>query len=118
MIRNSTRRMTVAQLKERMDQRFNVVDQRLEAVDRRFDAVDKRFEAVDKRFEAVDHRFDQLTVRQDVGFRSIHDKLDKLNAILQIIDKKSDHHFKILNEHEERLSDLETWRRTTRNIPG
>ena len=57
--------MTVAQLKERMDARFN--------------AVDRRFNAIDKRFEAVDQRFDQLAVRMDVGFRSMH---DKLNVIL------------------------------------
>jgi len=65
MIRNPRRRMTVAQLKERMDARFN--------------AVDRRFNAIDKRFEAVDQRFDQLAVRMDVGFRSMH---DKLNVIL------------------------------------
>ena len=96
--------MTVAHLNERIDARFKVVD--------------RRFDAVDKRFEAVDQRFDQLTVRMDAGFRSMHDKLDKLSAVLQNLDNKSDHHFKILNEHEERLGDLETWRRTTRNIPG
>jgi len=96
--------MTVAHLNERMDARFK--------------AVDKRFEAVDKRFEAVDQGFDQLTVRMDAGFRSMHDKLDKLGAVLQSLDKKSDHHFNILNEHDERLSDLESWRRTTRNIAG
>jgi hypothetical protein len=89
--------MTVARLQERMDQRFKVVD---------------------KRFEAVDQRFDQLTVRMDAGFRSMHDKLDKLGAILHSLDNKSDHHFNILNEHDERLSDLESWRRTGRNIAG
>jgi hypothetical protein len=41
MIRNRSRRMTVAQLKERMDARFNVVDQRFDAIDQRFDAVDQ-----------------------------------------------------------------------------
>jgi len=103
--------MTVARLQERMDQRFKVVD-------KRFKAVDKRFDEVDKRFEHVDARFDRLSARMDAGFRSMHDKLDKLTAVLQNLDNKSDHHFKILNEHDERLSDLETWRRTTRNIPG
>jgi hypothetical protein len=93
MIRHRSGRMTVGQLKERMD---------------------ARFKAVDRRFDAVDRRFDQMNGKMDAGFSSLH---DKLNAILQILDKKSDHHFKILNEHEERLGDLETWRRTTRDIP-
>jgi hypothetical protein len=92
MIRHRSRRMTVAQLKDRMDARFKTVD---------------------TRFEAVDKRFDQLTARMDAGFSSLH---DKMNAILQILDKKSDHHFKILHEHESRLNDLEAWHRTTRDI--
>ena len=65
--------------------------------------------------QQMDRRFDEQRVRMDAGFTSMH---DKLNAILQILDRKSDHHFKILHEHEERLSDLETWRRTTRDILG
>ena len=92
MIRHRTGRMTVAHLKERMDQRFK-------AADRRFDDVDKRF--------------DRLSARMDAGFASLH---EKLNAILLILDKKSDYHFKILHEHEERLCDLEAWQRTTRDI--
>ena len=63
--------------------------------------------------QQMDRHFDEQRVRMDAGFSSLH---DKMNAILQILDKKSDHHFKILHEHEERLSDLETWRRTTRDI--
>ena len=88
--------MTVAQLKEGMDARFT--------------AVDHRFEAVDQCFDAVDKRFDQLTVRMDAGFTSMH---DKLNAILQVLTTRDSHQQKILNEHEDRLRDLETWRRTS-----
>ena len=110
MIRRRSRRMTVAQLKERMDARFTAVDQRFEAVDQRFDAVDQRFEALDRRFDAVDKRFDQLTVRMDAGFSSMH---DTLNAILQVLTTRDDHQQEILNEHEDRLRDLETWRRRT-----
>jgi len=100
--------MTVAHLKERMDQRFKAVDKRFKAVDRRFNAVDRRFDTVDKRFELVDARFDRLTARMDAGFVSMH---DKLNAILRILDDKYQHHHKILGNHEDRLTDLETWRR-------
>jgi hypothetical protein len=92
-----------------------VVDRRFKAVDKRFDAVDQRFDAVDQRFEQIDACFDRLSARMDAGFMSMN---DKLSAILRILDQKSDHHFKILNEHEERLSDLETWRRSTGSIRG
>jgi hypothetical protein len=125
MIRDRTRRMTVAHLKQRMDQRFKAVgkrfdgvdkrflaidkrflaiDKRFLAVDRRFDAVDKRFVAVDKRFDDVDKRFDRLTARMDAGFASLH---EKLNAMLRVVDDRYTHHGKILSNHEERLEDLE-----------
>ena len=82
--------MTVAHLKERMDQRFK---------------------AVDKRFKAVDRRFDEQRIRIDAGFSSLH---DKLNAILRALKAWDDHQQQIIDEHEERLRELETWR-TTRN---
>jgi hypothetical protein len=44
MIRSRSRRMTVAQLKERMDARFNTVDRRFGAVDKRFDVLDKKLD--------------------------------------------------------------------------
>jgi hypothetical protein len=95
MIRDRSRRMTVAQLKIRMDARFKTVDE--------------RFKAVDKRFDTVDRRFDQLTVKIDGGFSSLH---DKLNGILRALNTKDDHQQDIVNEHEERLRELEAWRRT------
>jgi hypothetical protein len=73
------------------------MDQRFKVVDKRFKAVDKRFDEVDKRFDAVDRRFDQLSARLDAGFK----------AILQILKNKYDHHHKILDEHEDRIKDLE-----------
>ena len=113
MIRDRTRRMTVAHLRDRMDQRFKAVDKRFAAIDRRFDSVDKRFIAVDKRFDDVDKRFDRLSARMDAGFASLH---EKLNAILRIVDDKYKHHGKILSNHEGRLTDLESRRRTNQDI--
>ena len=49
--------MTVRELKEVMDQRFDAIDKRM---DQRFDAVDQRFDAVDQRFDAIDKRFEDL----------------------------------------------------------
>lgn len=49
--------MTVRELKEVMDQRFDAQDKR---IDQGFDTVNQRFDAIDKRFDAIDKRFDDL----------------------------------------------------------
>ena len=91
MIRHRSRRMTVAHLKERMD---------------------ARFKAVDQRFDAVDERFARLSARMDGGFATMH---DKLSAMIRVLKSRDDHQQQIIDEHEERLRELETWQRTTRN---
>ena len=53
MILTRSKRMTIAQLKERMDSRFRATDARFDAVDARFDAVDARFEAINSRFASL-----------------------------------------------------------------
>jgi uncharacterized protein involved in exopolysaccharide biosynthesis len=85
MMRTPRRRMTVAQLKERMDTRFK-------AVDRRFDAADARVSAIDRKLDSIG---------------------DKLNSIAKRLDDTLDGDYEILHEHEERLRDLEPGRRTT-----
>lgn len=79
MIRGSSKRMTVARLAQR--------------IDRRFDAVDKRFDRVDQRFAAIER-----------GLISIGDKLDSITR--RLVGRLQDH-YKILDEHDERLKDLE-----------
>jgi hypothetical protein len=93
MIRNSSKRMTVARLKQRMDRRFDSMDKRFDGVDRRFDAVDQRFGDADKRFAAIER-----------GLISIGDKLD---SITRRLDGTLQDHYGILHEHEERLKELE-----------
>jgi chromosome segregation ATPase len=93
MIRNRSRRMTVAQLKERMDTRFK--------------AVDKRFDAADSRLERLDSHLERLDGKMDAGFNSVH---DKLNAILRALQATDDYQQQILDEHENRLRDLEASR--------
>jgi hypothetical protein len=90
MIHNPGRRMTVAQLKNRMDARFN--------------AADKRFDTIDKRFDAVDRHFDTLG--------------DKLNEILTSLKRRYEHHDYVVDEHDRRITDLETWRLTTPDVAG
>lgn len=62
--------------------------------------------------QQMDRRFDEQHVRMEAGFSSLH---DKLNALLRTLKAKDDNQQEILDEHEERLRDLETWRRTTRD---
>lgn len=93
MIRNRSKRMTVVQLKQRMDRRFDSVDKRFDVVEKRFDAVDQRFADADKRFAAIDR-----------GLISIGDKLD---SITRRLDGDIRDHRRIFDEHEERLKDLE-----------
>ena len=87
--------MTVAQLKARMDARFNTVDRRFNAIDKRFDAIDKRFDAIDKRFGAI---------------------AKTLDAILAGITLQNQHYDTVVDEHDKRLNDLEAWRKTRNGI--
>ena len=63
--------------------------------------------------ERMDAGFNDQRVRIEAGFSSMN---DKLNAILFALRAKDDHQQEILNEHEERLKDLEAWRRTPQDI--
>ena len=58
--------------------------------------------------ERMDAGFNDQRARIDAGFSSMN---DKLSAILSSLRTKDDHQQEILNEHEERLKDLEAWRR-------
>ncbi|HEX6457055.1 MAG TPA: hypothetical protein VF009_11120 [Solirubrobacterales bacterium] len=44
----------IADLKERMDERFALVDARFELIDKRFDDISAEFRRIDKRFENVE----------------------------------------------------------------
>ena len=60
------RTMTVRELKDVMDQRFDAVDQRFDAIDKRFDAIDKRFDDLWK-FAAIIVALTTLFVSTVVG---------------------------------------------------
>jgi hypothetical protein len=47
-------------LKENVNQRFDVVDRRFDEVDKRFDKVDRRFDKVDARLDRIDARIDSM----------------------------------------------------------
>ena len=87
-------RMTIAALGKRIDGRFRRAERRTAA---RFDAVDKRFDAMGA---AIDARFGQV----DRNIESIGEKLD---WIVRTLRDNYQHQQKTLDEHEDRLKDLE-----------
>ena len=104
MIPNRSKRMTIAQLKERMDSRFKATDARSDA---RFNAVDARFDAVDARFEAVNARFDSLDAQFRRLFRSVESLAQKVGANTQGLADGLKHCDRVLSEHDKRIRDLE-----------
>ena len=103
MIPNRSKRMTIAQLKERMDSRFRATDARSDA---RFDAVEI-FDAVDARLEAINARFDSLDVQFRRLFRSVESLAQKVGANTQGLADGLEHFDRALSEHDKRIRDLE-----------
>lgn len=66
--------------------------------------MDQRFESIDKRFEAMDQRLDSRFATFERRLVSLNEKLD---SIVRRFDDDMKGHWKILNEHEDRLKDLE-----------
>jgi chromosome segregation ATPase len=104
MIPNRSKRMTIAQLKERMDSRFRATDARSDA---RFDAVDARFDAVDARFETVNARFDSLDAQFRRLFRSVESLAQRVGANTHGLAEGLEHVDRALCEHDQRIRDLE-----------
>jgi hypothetical protein len=42
----------------------------------RFEMIDQRFEALDHRFESIDHRFDAMEERMDLAFQAMDDRFN------------------------------------------
>jgi hypothetical protein len=101
-------RMTIAALSRRIDARFKRADKRTEA---RFDTVDARFEAVDRRFDAIDARFGSMEAAIERRFaqtdRKVESLGEKLDRIAGILDNKCRHQQQALDEHEDRIKDIE-----------
>lgn len=92
--------MTIEQLKKHMDRRLRMKADKADL--RRFERrMGKRFAGVDLRFDALEKG---LNARIDARFGSLN---DKLTMILNILDRKYEHHQEILDVHEGRLQDLD-----------
>ena len=55
--------MTLNQLANKMDQRFDGLEKRFEGIDQQFVGIEKRFEGIDQRFDGMDQRFDGMEKR-------------------------------------------------------
>lgn len=78
-----TPRMTVAQLKEHTDKQFGAVQKQLSAHDRRFDSLDAKLESMGA----------------------------KLDAFIKYVHGALELPTRVVDDHEKRLQDLESWRR-------
>jgi hypothetical protein len=92
MIRRA--RMTIAHLQKRMDVRFKTLDRRLS----------RRFASVGARFDGIDARLDRMDRHMDARFDSMGAKLD---ALVLTVKDGQEHLTRIVNNHEDRLNDLE-----------
>jgi len=109
-------RMTVAQLKKRMDGRFTRLERRMNArfsdvehrMDARFNDVEHR---MDVRFNDVEHRMDARFRDVDARFASLERLMmslgDKFDSITRRLDTDVKGQRRMLDEHEERITDLE-----------
>lgn len=69
---------------ERLDDLKENVNQRFDVVDRRFDEVDKRFDKVDERFDKVDKRFEKVEGEMKAGFAEVNARFDSTQRMILI----------------------------------
>jgi hypothetical protein len=95
-LRTTADKADVRRLERRMDERFGTVESRLGAVESRLDGVESRLGGVESRLGRVERGVDSLG--------------EKLDYIAGILNGKFDKHERVVNEHEDRLRDLEAAR--------
>jgi hypothetical protein len=103
MMRDLPEPMTIDQLKKHIDRLDRRVRKKADKADvRRLERrMDERFVAVGLKFDALEKG---LNARIDSRFGLLN---DKLTTILNILDRKYDHHQEILDVHERRLNDID-----------
>lgn len=118
-----------------IDQRFNIIHQRFDGVDQRFDAVDGKFDQLDAKIddveehlnakiggvaigvikltERVDHIEEMMATKRDFGV--LMERMDFYAGQYRNIDQEQlaqakhiKDHRETLQQHEVRLSDLES----------
>ena len=88
---------------------------RFEKIDERFDGIDTRLDKIDERFDGIDTRLDKIdnSIKEIVGDVSDHINIifEKMYEKFGTSEKekfKSKSHMQILEEHEDRISKLES----------
>jgi uncharacterized protein involved in exopolysaccharide biosynthesis len=103
--------MTVAQLKKRMDGRFTRVEQLLRQMGPGLDEMRQGLGEMRQGLGEMRQGLGEMSRSHDARFASLERRLisldDKLNSITKRLDDKIDHHWIAVNEHEDRLKDLE-----------
>ena len=95
---------------DKIDERLNQMDKRMDAMDARFDQIDKRFDQIDKRFGQNDKRFDDVEKDVSDSLESIINYFSKSIGTNNVNKFKSKSHMQILENHENRISALESKR--------
>ena len=100
-----------------VDARFDQIDKRFEQIDKKFEQIDKKFEQIDQKFEQIDQKFEQIDARLDdiqYGVSEVIKGITNYFGNEIGINKnekfKSMSHMQILEDHEDRISLLESKR--------
>jgi len=93
------RRMTVAQLKRKMDSRFDRVEGRLDHLEGRFDLLEGRFDRLERRFDVLEGRFDVLEGR----FDRLEGRFDTLEGRFDDMSRGTNAHFALIERHLEKF---------------
>ncbi|MCR4312063.1 MAG: hypothetical protein NUV56_02140 [Candidatus Uhrbacteria bacterium] len=102
-----TRPQTIAELYERMEQRFDQVERKFEKVELRFEHIDRQFEHVEQRFEQVDRRFEHINQQVEQRFAHVNDLLDTIAMATNAHSTKVDDLTGSRDNHELRIEHLE-----------
>ena len=83
--------MTLNQLANKMDQRFDGLEKRFEGIDQQFVGIEKRFEGIDQRFDGMDQRFDGMEKRfgeMDQRFDGMEKRFGEMDQQFVGIEKR------------------------------
>jgi chromosome segregation ATPase len=110
-----TPRMTLAQLKKHLDKRFTRVERTLRTHGRQLKALEQKaaenerlWEQNERRWEQNERRWtenDQRWARCERRFETIEEHLRSIRKTVNVLHT---HHERILDEHEGRITDLES----------
>ena len=93
---------------EKIDERFEKIDERFEKIDQRFEKIDERFDGVDARLDKIDGKIGEIVVDVSDHITLIFEKMYEKFGTSNKDEFKSKSHMQILEDHEKRISLLES----------